>query len=53
MLALLKPWHNIIEIKNPSDLFSTTFDDVVKPAPETIARILANIQYFYNCSDKA
>ena len=53
MLALLKPWHNIIEMKNPSDSFSTTFDDVVNHAPETIARILANIQYFYNCCDEA
>jgi hypothetical protein len=53
MLALLKPWHNIIEIKNPSDSFSTTFDDFVVHAPETIAQILTNVQYFHDCSDTA
>jgi hypothetical protein len=53
MLALLKLWHNIVDIKHSSDSFSTTFDNFVAHASENIKHILTNIQYFHNCADKA
>ncbi|KAG2337318.1 hypothetical protein BDR05DRAFT_1005132 [Suillus weaverae] len=53
MLALLKPWRHIADIKKPTDSFSSTFNDFAMHAPQVITRILANIQYFHECSDKA
>lgn len=53
MLALLKPWRDITDIKKPSDLFSSTFENFVSHAPEIVTRIITNIQYFHDCADKA
>ncbi|KAG2741371.1 hypothetical protein P692DRAFT_20752861, partial [Suillus brevipes Sb2] len=53
MLALLKPWRDITDIKKPSDSFSSTFENFVSHAPEIVTRIITNIQYFHDCADKA
>jgi hypothetical protein len=53
MLSLLKPWHNIIHIKNNTDSFASTYESFIAQAPEIVKRTVANIQYFYECYDKA
>ncbi|KAG1779790.1 hypothetical protein EV702DRAFT_1043675 [Suillus placidus] len=53
MLALLKPWRTLLDLKLPLQTFSDAFDAFVAKASPNISKVLDNIQYFYDCSDKA
>lgn len=53
MLALSKPWRNIVDLKRVDETFSVAFDSFVAAAPDATKRILSNIQYFHDCSEKA
>lgn len=52
-LVLLKPWRRIEDLKDEHVTFEDTFEKFMKDASLATHRILDNIQYFYDCSDKA
>jgi hypothetical protein len=53
MLALLKPWRNITDLKEPNQRFSIAYDDFITHASQSTKYVISNIQYFHECSDKA
>jgi hypothetical protein len=53
MLAALKPWRNLHELKPEGQSWQEAYDQFRSEArPETI-RILSNMQYYYECRDAA
>jgi len=53
MLMLLKPWRKLNELKNPTETFEDAYDTFISQANEKTRRVVANIQYYYECSDEA
>lgn len=53
MLALLRPWRSILDIKNQNETFASAYNRYMEHVPEHITRIISNIQYFHECADKA
>lgn len=53
VLALLKPWRHLNDIKHQNVSFEDAFADFMHHASIALHRILDNIQYYYDCSDKA
>jgi len=53
MLALLKPWRNLNELKNLETTWSEALNDLTTTGGPVIARILANIQFYYESRSKA
>ena len=53
MLALLKPWYSIADLKGEGQSWANAFDDFVRDADETTKRIMENIQFFHECSEGA
>lgn len=52
VLALLKPWKSLSDLKPPDETFEETFEGFMDQSPPSLHRVLENIQYFYSCSDK-
>ncbi|KAG1719366.1 uncharacterized protein EDB91DRAFT_1289639 [Suillus paluster] len=53
MLALFKPWRSLLNLKPPHLTFTKVFLAFSKTASPQILKAIDNIQYFYECSDKA
>ena len=53
MLMLLKPWRNLTELKNPTETFEDAYNTFISQANEKSRRVVANVQYYYECLDGA
>jgi hypothetical protein len=53
MLALLKPWRSITNIKERHEMFNNAFISFLSSAPKHIQTIINNIQFFHECAEKA
>ncbi|KAF8804157.1 hypothetical protein BYT27DRAFT_7302151 [Phlegmacium glaucopus] len=53
MLALLKPWTDLSDLKGHAETFEESFDQFVANSSKKIRDILENIQYYYECYDGA
>ena len=53
MLALLKPWRSIRDLKTDGQHFCEAFEQFMISAPEETANIIENIQFFHECADSA
>ncbi|KAF7320708.1 ATP-dependent DNA helicase [Mycena chlorophos] len=53
MLLLLKAWRTLPDLHGPHPTFSSAFDAFMLDADTSILRTIENIQYFYECSDRA
>ena len=53
MLMLLKPWRTLHSLKDPSETFESAFDKFILQADERAHRVVANVQYYFECSDGA
>ena len=53
MLALLKPWRTIADLKQENQSFREAFDSFIVDAPTETRRIITNVQFFHECSDGA
>jgi hypothetical protein len=53
MLALLKLWRTITDLKESNQLFKAAFQTFISSAPPHILSTIDNIQFFHDCTDKA
>jgi hypothetical protein len=53
MLALLKPWTDLSEIRTNMETFNQAFHAFVDDATKRTVDIIENIQYYYECYDGA
>jgi hypothetical protein len=53
ILALLKPWSDLSELKRLDETFDHAFATFVNDAPGKTLDIIENIQYYYECYDGA
>ena len=53
MLALLKPWMSLSELKTSTENFEEAFEVFVSTVPKKVQDIIENIQYYYECYDGA
>jgi hypothetical protein len=53
MLALLKPWRQLSDLKQSNDSWVQTFDIFKSNASERTLKILSNMQYYYDTKDAA
>ena len=53
MLALLKPWRTVAELKHVNQTFREAYEDFVATVPTETRRIIKNIQFFHECSESA
>ena len=53
ILALLKPWTNLTELKPDIETFEEVFNSFVSTAPRETLDIIEIIQYYYECYDRA
>lgn len=53
MLALLKPWRSLRDLKVDNQSFRDAFDTFVLRAPRATATIIENIQFYHKCADSA
>lgn len=53
VLALMKPWRQITDIKNPDESFEDAMNLFLTNTTTSVRRVLDNIQYYYDCLDKA
>ena len=53
MMMLLKPWRNLHEIKAVTESFENAYETFMNQADEKSKRVVANVQYYYECSDAA
>ena len=51
MLALLKPWRKITDLKQEIQSFREALDMFVTNAPAETCWIIRNVQFFHECSD--
>ncbi|KAJ7475396.1 hypothetical protein B0H11DRAFT_1917799 [Mycena galericulata] len=53
MLALLKPWRTLRDLKPPERTFAQEFEDLMAGANDRVKRIVANVAYYHECVDGA
>jgi hypothetical protein len=53
ILALLKPWIDLSDLKTEEEDFEEPFQSFIRTAPKKILDIIENIQYYYECYDGA
>lgn len=53
ILALLKPWRSVKDLKQPTETFRTAFDAFVDTATEATKDTIANVEFFHESSDGA
>ena len=51
MLMLLHPWRNLHELKKVMETFEEAYNRFILQADQKTLRVIANIQYFYECLD--
>jgi hypothetical protein len=53
MLMLLKPWKDLNDLKSDVNTFENAYDLFYMQANEKSHRVIANVQYYFECSDGA
>ena len=53
LLALLKPWSDLSDLKTDAVTFEQVFLSFIDGAPKAMLDIIENIQYYYECYDGA
>jgi hypothetical protein len=53
IIALLKPWNELSELKTDAETFEQVFESFVDGASKKTQDIIENIQYYYECYDGA
>ena len=53
ILALLKPWTDLSELKTDTESFAQVFEGFLSAAPKELQDIIENIQYYHECYDRA
>ena len=53
MLMLLKPWRKLTEMKTTTETFEEAYNAFISQASEKSRRVVANVQYYHECSDGA
>ena len=53
MLALLKPWRSVHDLKHDDETFRDTFNTFLIDASPTSASIIKNVQFYHECADSA
>ncbi|KAF8816193.1 hypothetical protein BYT27DRAFT_7248501 [Phlegmacium glaucopus] len=53
MLALLKPWNDLGDLKTEGETFEDSFQQLLNGATKKTHDIIENIQYYYECYDGA
>lgn len=53
MLALLKPWRRVSDLKSEFSDWPSAFESFKRTASVEVLRVLSNIQYYHECSDAA
>ncbi|KAG2737209.1 hypothetical protein P692DRAFT_201653472, partial [Suillus brevipes Sb2] len=53
MLALLKPWRCLSDLKDHAETFIEAFDRFRRSASSRVLDTIENIQYFHECSESA
>ena len=53
MLMLLKPWRNLHELKSDTETFENAYDTLISQPNKKTHRVIANVQYYFECSDGA
>ena len=53
MLALLRPWTDLSELKTDAESFEQVFNTFIDAAPKRTKDIVENIQYYHECYDGA
>lgn len=53
MLALLKPWRSISDLKRTEETFEQAYNDFIAHAGEDAKRTIENIQFYHECSESA
>jgi len=53
MLALLSPWRDIANLKQPDQTFAQAFQQFLDHADPHTRDVVNNIQYYHECSDSA
>ena len=53
MLMLLKPWRKLHELKGIMETFESAFETFMLQTSKESQRVVANVQYYYECSDAA
>jgi len=53
MLMLLKPWRDLRDLKGDTETFEEVFDGFMSQADDKATRVVANVKYYFECSDAA
>ena len=53
ILALLKPWTDLSELKSDVESFAQVFEGFLSTAPKEARDVIENIQYYHECYDGA
>lgn len=53
MLALLKPWRSVHDLKRADESFCDAFDTFVLHASPASVSIIENVQFYHECADSA
>jgi len=53
ILAVFKPWRTLIDLKHDDESFPQAFHNFLATTSTPVKRVIENIHYFYECSDKA
>jgi hypothetical protein len=53
MLMLLKPWRDLNNLKSDMETFENTYDLFYMETNEKCHQVIANVQYYFECSDGA
>lgn len=53
MLALLKPWLSIADLKTDGKSFKQSFEAFMNAASEQVKSVVENIQFYHECSESA
>lgn len=53
MLALLRPWRSLLDLKSSNETFHDAFDRFVSSASEEVLATIQNIEFFHDSSESA
>lgn len=53
VLALLKPWQSLVDIKSECQTFEEAYDLFFASSNDDVKRIIENIQFYHECSEGA
>jgi hypothetical protein len=53
ILAIFKPWRTLTDLKRNDESFAHAFHNFLTATSATVKRVIENVHYFYECSDKA